>query len=89
MWMMLPAWAGAQMVCAAPTAWVHEASGLWFPDSIEGKWQRSAQSLSRQTATVEYPQRQSSGAGLTYTDVEHFLGWPLPTRIQTLALSFK
>ena len=28
------------------------------------------------TFTVEYPLHQSSGAGLAYTDVAHFLGWP-------------
>ena len=196
-WTMLAAGAGAQMVCAAPAAWVHEASGLRFADSIEGKWQRKQQTSSGKTAaveyqsragwrvsilvkpapgdahgptkqdggpssdasasfreelaaqvralseglkasavvssmrfkiapqqsgpigmkivvtgqlnnvatcrevlmaerngcfvtfTVEYPQQQSSGAGLAYTDVAHFLGWPLPTKPQTSALLFK
>ena len=196
-WTMLAAGAGAQVVCAAPAAWVHEASGLRFPNSIEGKWQRKQQTSSGKTAaveyqyragwrvniivkpapgdahgptkqdggpssdasasflkeldaqvralgegfkamavacsmrfriapqqsgpigmkvvvtgqlnnvatsrevllaerngcfvtfTVEYPQQQSSGAELAYTDVAHFLGWPLPTKPQTSALLFK
>jgi hypothetical protein len=25
---------------------------------------------------VEYPEKQWSGAGLAYTDVAHFVGWP-------------
>ena len=47
----------AQLVCAAPAAWVHEASGLRFPDSIEGKWQRKQQTSSGKTAAVEYQSR--------------------------------
>ena len=56
-WTMVAAWAGAQMVCAAPAAWAHEASGLRFPDSIEGKWQRKQQTSSGKTAAVEYQSR--------------------------------
>jgi hypothetical protein len=56
-WTMLAAGAGAQVVCAAPAAWVHEASGLRFPDSIEGKWQRKQQTSSGKTAAVEYQSR--------------------------------
>jgi hypothetical protein len=56
-WTMLVAWTGSQVVCAAPAAWVHEASGLRFPDSIEGKWQRKQQTSSGKTAAVEYQSR--------------------------------
>ena len=56
-WTMLVAGTGAQMICAAPAQWVHEASGLRFPDSIEGKWQRYSQSPSGKTAAVEYQSR--------------------------------
>jgi hypothetical protein len=52
---LLAAWAvGSRLVCAAPAAWLHEASGLRFPDSIEGKWLRKEQSATGKTAAVEY-----------------------------------
>lgn len=56
-WTMLVAWTGSQVVCAATAAWVHEAIGLRFPDSIEGKWQRKQQTSSGKTAAVEYQSR--------------------------------
>ena len=56
-WTMLAMLAGGSLVSGAPAAWTHEASGLRFPDSIEGKWQRYSQSLSGKTATVEYRSR--------------------------------
>jgi|GEM_PF-2189076 len=56
-WTMLVAWTGTRMVCAAPAGWVHEASGLRFPDSIEGKWQRKEQTTSVKTAALEYQSR--------------------------------
>ena len=64
-WTMLAMLAGGFIVCAAPAGLTHEASGLRFPDSIEGKWQRYSQSLSGRTATVEYRSRNGWQVNVT------------------------
>ena len=51
---MLAILAGGTIICAAPSSLLHEASGLRFPDSIEGKWQRQAHPQFGKTAAVEY-----------------------------------
>jgi len=89
-WTMLAMLAGGSMVSSAPAGLTHEASGLQFLGSIAGKWRRNSQSLFGRTATVGYrsgdsffvaftvecAEKQWSGAGLAYTDVAHFVGWP-------------
>lgn len=54
---MLAMLAGGSLVSGAPAGLTHEASGLRFPDSVEGKWQRHSQSLAGKTAAVEYRSR--------------------------------
>lgn len=57
MWTMLLLSAGGTLVYGAPASLLHEASGMRFPDTIEGKWQRASQSLAGKTASVEYRSR--------------------------------
>ena len=64
-WTMLAMLAGGSLVSGAPAAWTHEASGLRFPDSIEGKWQRHSQSLAGKTAAVEYRSRAGWQVNIT------------------------
>ena len=62
---MLAMLAGGSVVWSAPAGLTHEASGLRFPDSIEGKWQRQAQSLSGKSAAVEYRSRNGWQVNIT------------------------
>lgn len=64
-WTMLAVLAGGLTVYGAPAGLTHEASGLRFPDSIEGKWQRHSQSLSGKNATVEYRSRAGWQVNIT------------------------
>ena len=43
--------------------------------SAAGRWQGEPD-LHFVSFTVEYPEKQWSGAGLAFTDVAHFIGWP-------------
>lgn len=64
-WTMLAILAGRIIVYGAPAGVTHEASGLRFPDSIEGKWQRQTHSLSGKSATVEYLSRNGWRVNIT------------------------